>query len=261
MKVRRKKEESQQNIKTSNQNEEISENVCSERKICFCFGKIHKLIGNCQSCGKVICSNEGEPDCLFCHNPIFPNDESDLVSDKYFEKAISHQQKLLEFQADVGSKKNIIDDQNDWFEVKHDIWQSTEVRKMAEEKMNQKQIEEKRRKELIVYDIDMKTGKVEGKEVLSDAADEKSQVRNFLEQIDQKSGSNLKFIENEIDDENLRNAVREIKSGLESKKKTEKPDQVKKPLSKIVQNDMCFDVLLEYERVMQQDRNQKANKK
>lgn len=41
-----------------------------DRPFCFCNAQTHRLIGNCLTCGRIVCSEEGEGPCLFCGNDI-----------------------------------------------------------------------------------------------------------------------------------------------------------------------------------------------
>ena len=100
----KKKQEDKKIEATENLSEESAE---IKRSLCLCFARIHKLIANCQSCGKVICEKEGLPDCLFCHQPIEEEEEEDLITTAYFENAVHHKEQLLEFQASKIAKKNI----------------------------------------------------------------------------------------------------------------------------------------------------------
>jgi hypothetical protein len=46
-----------------------------ERHLCECQAVDHKLVGNCISCGKIICAKEGLGPCLFCgveYKGIYP---------------------------------------------------------------------------------------------------------------------------------------------------------------------------------------------
>jgi hypothetical protein len=76
------------------------------------------LINNCISCGKIVCSLEGEGPCLFCGNPIQRKGEvnlddsqfPDMESKSAYSKAILHKDKLLDFHRRDVHQSNIIDD-------------------------------------------------------------------------------------------------------------------------------------------------------
>lgn len=49
----KKKELKMQELKSSN------------REMCHCQALVHNLVSNCIGCGRIICEQEGEGDCLF----------------------------------------------------------------------------------------------------------------------------------------------------------------------------------------------------
>lgn len=251
--VKIKKKQEDRKIETI---ENISEeSPVVERALCLCFARIHKLIANCQSCGKVICEKEGLPDCLFCHQPIEEIEEDDLIATAYFEKAVYHKEQLLEFQASKIAKKNIIDDQNDWYDLKTNVWEDKAVRKLADEKLEKTQNSEEQQKQFIVYDLDMSSGKVEGRETTADYGNEREQVQKFMEEMENYKKQPKPFIESKINDDVLREAVKNVKQDMDKKREGHVEDAWRPTGSRIVQNDNAYDVLLAFNKNMQAGKN------
>ena len=105
-------------------------------KLCNCMKKKHPLVGNCSSCGKIQCLQEGDEVCIICGTPLVLKSEITtlMIDNEDFKNAFNHKEKLLKFQKDFYSKLQIIDDYTDWFEVANNSWIDENQRSFALEK-------------------------------------------------------------------------------------------------------------------------------
>lgn len=51
------------NAKQRKKNKEIAK--FGKRQICGCQALVHEFLNNCTGCGRIICENEGDGECLF----------------------------------------------------------------------------------------------------------------------------------------------------------------------------------------------------
>ena len=105
-------------------------------KKCFCYGSRHPLVGNCLNCGRVMCLQEGEENCIECGTKLINQDKykKNIVYDNEAKLAFNHKEKLLEFQKQFYEKLEIIDDFNDWYEVSNNTWLPLQKREEARKK-------------------------------------------------------------------------------------------------------------------------------
>jgi hypothetical protein len=106
-------------------------------KKCFCYGSRHPLVGNCLNCGRIMCLQEGENNCIDCGEKLVKkeNYKKNIVYDNDAKQAFFHKEKLLEFQQQINEKLQIIDDFNDWYEVSNNTWLPLKVREEARKKV------------------------------------------------------------------------------------------------------------------------------
>jgi hypothetical protein len=93
----------------------------------------HELINNCLNCGKIVCAQEGEGNCLYCGNKVtrpdglyiddtltlFPtlSPEQHQAINAERSRAIQHKNKLVERDKSLTNQQNIYDDQVDYYEI------------------------------------------------------------------------------------------------------------------------------------------------
>jgi hypothetical protein len=66
IKKTRKKLEDEARKKNQQKKKQKLENLnTADREMCHCQGLVHDLVSNCIGCGRIICVEEGEGDCLF----------------------------------------------------------------------------------------------------------------------------------------------------------------------------------------------------
>lgn len=235
--------------------EESEETPAFQPSFCLCFGQLHKMVTSCQSCGKVICEKEKSDDCLFCHQPLHSMDESSLVANAYFEKAIAAKQRLLDFQEGRQASKNIIDDQSDWYELKHNLWESKEVREKAEEAEARMLRAKEEQERHLTYDIDIRQGTVTGREVVASLGVEKEQVREFMSKVGEKEQQkkDREMTQSVVQELTLQTVITNLKEALQAKGKQGKESKAEShPAAppRVVQNDDAFAVLSEYGKAM-----------
>lgn len=112
---------------------EVSGPIFGGRKLCNCMAVEHDLVGNCLACGKIVCAVEGRGSCLFCGHTVLPKGmhPDTLPDERNFIDAVSHKQKLLEYEQTSEQRLRLIDDQTDWYEVAANPWLSNEAREEA----------------------------------------------------------------------------------------------------------------------------------
>jgi hypothetical protein len=68
--------------------------VYLQRIKCDCMAQKHELINNCLSCGKIVCTQEGEGNCLYCGKLVVRPDGLFIDdSDKLFPSLSKEEQK------------------------------------------------------------------------------------------------------------------------------------------------------------------------
>eukprot|EP01063_Lacrimia_lanifica_P012742 TRINITY_DN19430_c0_g2_i1.p1 TRINITY_DN19430_c0_g2~~TRINITY_DN19430_c0_g2_i1.p1 ORF type:complete len:697 (+),score=262.31 TRINITY_DN19430_c0_g2_i1:62-2152(+) len=112
---------------------------------CNCEARKHKLLTNCQMCGKVVCEQEGWGRCYFCGSflkggsaPVLGKDETEEDEDykereRAFLKAVAQRDKLLQFQDERSKRTTIFDDQEDYY-ASSNPWLDDAERRKAREK-------------------------------------------------------------------------------------------------------------------------------
>lgn len=114
-------------------------------RLCNCQAGQHKLINNCNSCGRIVCEQEGIGPCLFCGQIVCTNEEqqglksSGKKSDNLLKslkekgggealkKALEQRDRLLEYDRNSEKRTTVIDDELDYFE-ENSVWHSDEQR-------------------------------------------------------------------------------------------------------------------------------------
>lgn len=121
-------------------------------------------------CGKVVCAQEGEGNCLHCGKLVVRPDGLFIDdSDKLFpslsveeqksvaierSKAIQHKNKLVERDKSDVQSQNIFDEQVDYYEISENKWLDEGSRQRAIDRILEKEkfVEEEGRKTNIIFD-------------------------------------------------------------------------------------------------------------
>eukprot|EP00249_Psilotum_nudum_P020410 c27689_g1_i1 orf=352-2367(-) len=134
---------------------------------CNCQAARHKLVNNCLSCGKIVCEQEGEGPCNFCGALVLregsdyanlggtalPFSETEAV-------AYAFKDRLVEYDRTSSQRTNVIDDQNDYFQVNGDAWLSEEEKLLLKKRQEELQQAEEDQKKKVVVTIDLVGRKV-----------------------------------------------------------------------------------------------------
>lgn len=207
-----------------------SKKIAANRVECGCMAKEHKLINNCIGCGRIACELDGEGPCFFCGNPVHSAENmnkyeeevkflQDLEGDpdlaeSYF-KAVGHKDKLLEWEQNDVARKNVYDEDTDWYEIKQDVWQSKGVRALAMNKLMEVETEQEESKKGIL-NINLETGEIGRQETKVDYAKHKEAAENMIKNIEDETKKAKEIEINYINDQKLEEKEKEILSGIQN---------------------------------------------
>ncbi|CAH2042631.1 unnamed protein product, partial [Iphiclides podalirius] len=129
------------------------------RHRCDCQASKHELINNCLQCGRVVCKQEGSGPCLFCGNLVCTPQEQKEINAKTkasaklmeslmernrpkgWEAAMSHRNRLLEYDCTSERRTRVTDDDSDYFSA-GSVWLNPAEKRRLEE--YQKTLHEKK---------------------------------------------------------------------------------------------------------------------
>lgn len=128
------------------------------KRVCGCFGTLHKPYTNCLYCGRISCTEEGYDYCAYCGYLVEevkwdPNEEPNryvkqqcglfaedafprhslrfwLLSSK--AKAWQHKERLLRYDRESAKRTVVLDDQADYYNNQNSNWLSEEEQVNAE---------------------------------------------------------------------------------------------------------------------------------
>lgn len=146
---------------------------------CFCYGSKHPITNNCLECGRIMCLQEGENQCIECKAPLLTEIKYKklLLSDESAQIANEHKDKLLAFQASFYSKMQVIDDFSDWYELSNNTWIDSSSREVAKKK--DEQIDMKREKMDTYWKVNILEGTIETETEKFDELGNKEELRQF----------------------------------------------------------------------------------
>ena len=99
------------------------------RHVCECQATRHELIANCLSCGRIVCSQEGEGPCTFCGTIVSQDKDTRYKAllenvkgikerrENVVEAAISEKERLVGYDKSSSKQTRVIDDQSDFFQI------------------------------------------------------------------------------------------------------------------------------------------------
>ncbi|EPS69976.1 hypothetical protein M569_04788 [Genlisea aurea] len=158
---------------------------------CPCQARRHRLVGNCLSCGRIVCEQEGEGPCNFCGALVLKEGSSyagldegggvSVVSDAD-AAAEAFAKRLVEYDRNSAARTTVIDDQSDYFELEANAWLSMEEKELLMKKRQEVEEAEKAKRGKVVVTFDLV-----GRKVLlnEDEAVEELQNRILLQPSDQ----------------------------------------------------------------------------
>ncbi|CAG9133973.1 unnamed protein product [Plutella xylostella] len=115
------------------------------RHHCECQASKHELVNNCVQCGRIVCKQEGSGPCLFCGNLVCTPAEQREINQKTkasaalaeqlrekgrprgWEAAVTHRNRLLEFDRTSERRTHVTDDDSDYFSS-NSVWLSASER-------------------------------------------------------------------------------------------------------------------------------------
>ncbi|XP_041984758.1 activating signal cointegrator 1 isoform X2 [Aricia agestis] len=140
------------------------------RHHCDCEASKHDLINNCLQCGRVVCKQEGSGPCLFCGNLVCTPEEQREINTKTksgaklaqslmeksrpkgWEEAITHRNRLLEYDRTSEKRTHVTDDDSDYF-MASSVWLSeTEKERLRQyqQKLHDKKHASRRDKKMVL---------------------------------------------------------------------------------------------------------------
>lgn len=109
------------------------------RKICYCQTTVHNLVNNCIQCGKIVCDQEGEGPCLFCGTWVDRDTAAQEVEpelEPYYEMALNHRDKLIDFDLNAAKRLGVLDERSDWYDLSQNTWLNKDQRKFANQMLD-----------------------------------------------------------------------------------------------------------------------------
>ncbi|KAL3995011.1 putative zinc finger motif C2HC5-type family protein [Acanthocheilonema viteae] len=174
------------------------------RHRCNCQARVHKLIRNCISCGRVVCEQEGSGPCMFCGELVCTREERELLNQQSrksvelynrllgcdndetvnggvfslasvgsaLAKAEQYKNKLLTADSNAEMRTHIHDLESDYYNTENNIYLTKAEREaIMARKEELKELRMRQRRALIV-DFDLEKASVsETKERCEDAHD------------------------------------------------------------------------------------------
>ncbi|XP_010258368.1 PREDICTED: activating signal cointegrator 1 [Nelumbo nucifera] len=141
--------------------------VFQQGKPCSCQARRHRLVGNCLSCGKIVCEQEGEGPCSFCGALVLREgstyaglDEAVLPATDAEAAAEAFAKKLVEYDRNSAARTTVIDDQSDYYEIEGNSWLSPEEKEILKKKQQEIEEAERARRSKVVVTFDLVGRKV-----------------------------------------------------------------------------------------------------
>jgi len=151
-KDKKNKSNNNNNNNSNNKKKDKTTVLKTIREDCYCMGLQHPVLGNCTSCGKIICELEGKNlPCLFCGEMFTFNMISE---DKSLKDAVSRKNVLLAYEKSSVARSLVYDDQADYFNSDSQ-WMSKEEKKHLKEKEQQLREEKEQKKRALKITLDI----------------------------------------------------------------------------------------------------------
>ena len=139
--------------------DDVERTPVAGRRLCDCQAQTHDLVGNCLSCGRIVCAQEGIGPCLFCGAPWGAKYDppAGAASAESDAAARAFKDRLVSYDREAAARTTVLDDQADWFSTsaflgaEDTAWTTPEERQAAadrrrliedaEEELSQKKCE------------------------------------------------------------------------------------------------------------------------
>lgn len=138
--------------KKSKAAEAVKAKARANREECYCMGLEHEVIGNCLSCGKIICAFEGPEPCLFCGAELKGVSAAPAHNSGALADAVQRKDALLDYERRGVARSMIFDDQADYFNVDSQ-WMSQEEKKRIQALERERREKKKQRGVKMAVDI------------------------------------------------------------------------------------------------------------
>jgi hypothetical protein len=204
------------------------DSVKAKRSMCGCLGKSeypggHRVIGNCLSCGRIICAEEDYGECLSCGEPksgsmhwIGYATSHNLESPGLDSTAVDQKDRLIQYDREGTSRTRVYDDSTDWFAESQDVWRGREEREEAKRIMAEFEEQKHEAKKQIKISLDFNAGSIsvvdkEGEMKKIEKQHEEALDRFIATTVERSSGNG------NILDESQEKILREIREKLGAK--------------------------------------------
>ncbi|VDO21886.1 Uncharacterized protein BM_BM6758 [Brugia malayi] len=82
-------------ISVTFKNNNLASKLRSGRHCCDCQARMHNLIRNCLSCGRIVCEQEGSGPCMFCGELVCTREERELLNRQQSRKSVELYYRLM----------------------------------------------------------------------------------------------------------------------------------------------------------------------
>ncbi|KAM3718342.1 Activating signal cointegrator [Dirofilaria immitis] len=192
------------NIPVTFKNNNPADRLRPGRHRCECQARIHKLIRNCLSCGRVVCEQEGSGPCMFCGELVCTREERKILNQKSrksielynrlmgcgndktldaevfslasvgnaLAKAEQYKNKLLVADSETEMRTHIHDLESDYYNMENNIYLTKEERQAIVARKEELKELRKRQRRILTVDFDFENANVsETKENQQDVHD------------------------------------------------------------------------------------------
>ncbi|XP_048137118.1 activating signal cointegrator 1 isoform X3 [Rhodamnia argentea] len=208
--------------------------VFQQGKPCSCQARMHRLVSNCLSCGKIVCEQEGEGPCQFCGALVLKEgsqyaglDQTMPVLTEAEVAAEAYAKRLVDYDRNSAARTTVIDDQSDYYEIEGNSWLSKEEKELLIKKKEEIEEAERAKRSRVVMTFDLV-----GRKVLFNE-DEVSEMESRSSVLEPPDGREVNRIK---PNPTLRIQPIFIDPGL-----MKKPDKAKVP-NKSVESGLCLEI-------------------
>ena len=179
----------QQNQQQNKKNKLKKEETQFKREYCECQAMVHELLGNCVSCGRIICSKEGWGPCMTCKFIMEIESYNNIEMSDMLVYAIERKDELLRRDR---TPKRIIDDQNDYFQSESKWINKSQREALAKRKKELRKAKEKRE---MTISFDFAGRRI----VVEEDSSLKGSIYDVIN-VEEKPQEEKRFVDNENDD-------------------------------------------------------------
>ncbi|KAI6223251.1 Zf-C2HC5 domain-containing protein [Aphelenchoides besseyi] len=153
---------------------------------CECQARIHSLIRNCTSCGRIVCEQEGSGPCVFCGEFVCTREEAEIISNdtkkgaelqrrllreagygsdiarrKHEDEAQNYRDMLLKADRESVARNKVFDLDSDYYNIETSHYLTAEERKAIQKRKDDlKHQRQSRARQPMVMELDFAKGTV-----------------------------------------------------------------------------------------------------